>query len=153
MNIFVTYLCPVESAKALDDKRVVKMILESAQMLSTAINLSNMSQAPYKSTHVNHPCSVWARTSKANFRWLLTHFLALCHEYTARYGKEHKCQQFYTYFCTCIRFMPDGELTPFANCTNRKQFDVITAYRLTMEEKWANDKRKPTWKNGSKPTW
>ena len=75
MNIFVTHLDPVKCAQNLDDKRVIKMILESAQMLSTSINVSG-GKGPYKTTHVNHPCSVWVRSSNANYYWLLNHFQA-----------------------------------------------------------------------------
>jgi hypothetical protein len=152
MNIFVTDLDPEVCAQNLDDKRVIKMILESAQMLSTAMNTRG-GQGPYKTTHVNHPCTVWVRASTANYYWLLNHFLTLCYEYTARYGKEHKCQVFFSKFNQSSHLMPPGPLTPFANCTPHKDMETIEAYRLTMKEKWAVDKRPPTWKNNSKPNW
>lgn len=153
MNIFVTDQCPVKSAQVLDDKRVIKMILESAQMLSSAINLCG-GKAPYKNTHVNHPCSVWVRTSRANYYWLLRHFVALCEEYSARYNKVHKCDNFSLELTLGARLIPDGELTAFANCTPHKDMEVIAAYRLTMKEKWLKDKRKPTWKNRQgEPSW
>jgi hypothetical protein len=152
MNIFVTDLDPVACAQALDDKRVIKMILESAQMLSTAINVLG-GKGPYKTTHANHPCSVWARTSNANYYWLLNHFQALCDEYSSRYGKIHKCNDYYPEFSLGASLVPVGDLTPFANCTPHKDLETLTAYRLTMKEKWASDKRAPTWKNGCKTTW
>lgn len=149
MNIFVTDPCPIKSAKALDNKRVIKMILESAQMLSTAVHISG-GVGPYKVTHKNHPCSVWARTSKANYYWLLTHFLMLCGEYSTRYNKVHKCESLYTQLAVGINLIPAGDLTPFANCTPYKDMETIAAYRQTMNDKWATDKRKPSWAN--KPT-
>jgi hypothetical protein len=110
MNIFYLDNNPVVAAQAMTDKHVVKMILESAQLLCTAhrfldgepeIQLSangrrltryshpTLDDVLYKSTHVNHPSGVWVRESKANYLWLYEHFLALCAEYTNRYNKVH----------------------------------------------------------------
>lgn len=152
MNIFVTNPCPVISAQNLDDKRVIKMILESAQMLSAAMNLRGL-KGPYKNTHVNHPCTIWARTTRKNYLWLTDHFIALCHEYSRRYKREHKCYPLKDVFIDAQDAIPEGDLTPFANCTPHKQIETIKAYKITMEEKWAVDKRKPNWKTRSKPTW
>jgi len=152
MNIFVTDVDPQKSAQALDDKRVIKMILESAQMLSTAMNLLG-AVGPYKTTHANHPCSVWVRATNANYLWLLSHFVALCDEYSFRYGKNHKCYDYLPQFSVGGLSIPLGDLTPFANCTPYKHMETIEAYRRTMNEKWAADKRTPTWKNSSKPIW
>ena len=91
MNIFVLHPMPDTAARMQCDRHVVKMTLETAQMLSTAINELG-GQAPYKSAHVNHPCSVWARETLANFLWLYDHGIALADEYTRRYGKFHKSE-------------------------------------------------------------
>jgi hypothetical protein len=69
VNIFVLHKHPRQAARMQCDQHVVKMTLESAQMLSTVINELG-GEGPYKSTHVNHPCSVWARQSLGNFLWL-----------------------------------------------------------------------------------
>ena len=153
MNIFVTDPNPAISAHSLDDKRVIKMILESAQMLSTAMTTTNIGGAPYKATHVNHPCSIWARQSKQNCEWLLIHLASLCTEYTARYNKIHKTAQYISLFALNVKWFPDTGLTPFANCTPHKNMETIDAYRRTMKEKWAADKRTPTWKNTVGPSW
>lgn len=92
MNIFFVSADPLIAARSLPDKLVVKMPLETAQLLSTAINELG-GNAPYKSTHKNHPSAVWCRQSRANFDWLVTHGLALCAEYSFRYGKTHKCAE------------------------------------------------------------
>jgi hypothetical protein len=152
MNIFITNEDPEVCAQNLDDKRVIKMVLESAQMLSTTMNLCG-GQGPYKTTHANHPCTVWVRTGRANYYWLLNHFLALCQEYTARYGKIHKCEVFFSRFNQNAHLIPCDALTPFANCTPHKDMATIEAYKRTLNEKWASDKRAPTWKNGCKPNW
>ena len=81
------------SARSQDNYRVVKMILESCQMLCTAINqLSGEQIAPYRSTHKHHPSTKWVMASSANFEALVEHTEAMLQEYTARFGKIHKCQ-------------------------------------------------------------
>ena len=101
MNIFVTDPDPVISAQTLCDKHVVKMVLESAQMLSTAWREPNDLRSSefsskyadehelYKTAHPNPPCSIWVRQARENYKWLYRHFVALCDEYTHRYGKSH----------------------------------------------------------------
>lgn len=90
MNIFWLDNDPVIAASYHCDKHVVKMILESAQMLSVAQRiLGNADERLYKLTHKNHPCSIWVRTSVENYAWLYEHFAALSAEYTFRYGKVH----------------------------------------------------------------
>lgn len=162
MNIFVTSPCPIESAKALDNKRVNKMLLESAQMLASAlithhapIECMPMTQAgaPYKISHLNHPCSIWARTNRENFLWLLKHAKGLSDEYTKAYGKKHWVSQFLDRIEVGSKFIPEGKLSDFANCSLYKNGDVVSQYRQTMQEKWAVDKRPPDWKNRSKPVW
>lgn len=91
MNIFVLSTDPAEAAELQCDKHVVKMILETVQLLCTVKHLYN-EPAHYKPTHKNHPCTKWAAESKENFEWLKKHGLALCREYTFRYGRIHKAQ-------------------------------------------------------------
>lgn len=90
MNIFVLSHCPVEPARLLCDKHVVKMTLETAQILCTVLREHGL-EAPYKATHKNHPCTVWAGEAFMNFEWLVRHGYALVDEYQHRYGKKHKC--------------------------------------------------------------
>jgi len=91
MNIFYLDKDPWKAAKYQYNKHVVKMILESAQMLCTVHHkyMGEDADVPYKPTHKNHPSTVWAARSAENYEWLYKHFLALCHEYTLRYGKVH----------------------------------------------------------------
>ena len=82
----------IASAKSQDNYRVVKMILESVQMLCTALNLQHGYQiSPYKNAHAKHPSTLWVRKSSANFELLIEHTLAMLDEYTERFGKTHKC--------------------------------------------------------------
>jgi len=95
MNIFYLDKCPDKAARLQYNKHVVKMILESAQMLCTAHHHYaeklgyDSSYIPYKKAHYNHPSTIWVRTDGLNYMWLYNHMMALGREYTRRYGKEH----------------------------------------------------------------
>lgn len=98
MNIFALSDSPHESAIWQHDRHVVKMILESAQMLSTwaRSDSANLALVPpqhrdslYKSTHVNHPCNIWLRDSRVNVVWLALHLDSLVSEYHRRFQKVH----------------------------------------------------------------
>lgn len=109
MNIFVLDLDPQTCAQYHCDKHVVKMTLETAQILSTVLG------GPYRPTHQNHPCVKWVRESTGNLLWLWSLGCALGEEYWVRYGKEHKSYlvianlQLKSSACEI-----DGPKTPFA---------------------------------------
>lgn len=159
MNIFVTDPCPKKSAQALDDKRVIKMILETAQILSTVIRGLDEVYAEnhglYKKTHTGHPCVKWAGQSRNNYLWLLSHMQALLEEYTYRFGKQHKSGSLVPAFIEYAPMMPEGQgLVPFANCTDFKHIqNVHDAYKHALISKWAKDKLVPKWTNKSRPMW
>ena len=102
MNIFYLNSDPVKAAQIQYDKHVVKMILESAQMLCTAhhhyagLNYP-MVKVPYKKAHYNHPSTIWCRQNAEQYMWLYDHMIALGKEYTKRYNKTHltitKCKK------------------------------------------------------------
>ena len=161
MNIFATDIDPVISAKALDTKRVIKMVLESAQMLCTALHLNGASHlAQYKKTHANHPSNVWVRETRSNYEWLLTHFKALCDEYTLRCNKVHATSHLYNNLVLGSQYIPVGPLTPIANCAARKDLgidckhieNVHLAYKLYLIQRWKLDTRSPKWGN-TMPDW
>ena len=90
MNIFYLDKDPVKAAQVQYNKHVVKMILESAQMLCTAHHYWLIDpDVPYKQAHLNHPSTIWARSDNQHYHWLYEHMLALGDEYTKRYGKTH----------------------------------------------------------------
>ena len=97
MNIFYLDKCPNKAAKLQYNKHVVKMILESAQMLCTAhhvlgapiMNIGEDVNIPYKMAHKNHPSTIWVREISLHYDWLYEHFVALSREYRKRYGKTH----------------------------------------------------------------
>ena len=115
MNIFVLDKNPIVAAQLQCDKHVVKMIVESAQMLSTAHRmldgqeykapsksgkrmvkkwkLKNHDDVIYSAVHMGHPCTVWTMASAENYKWHYAHFVALCKEYQHRYGKVHATQK------------------------------------------------------------
>lgn len=144
MNIFILDIDPVRAAQMQCDKHVVKMVLESAQILST------INGGPYKPTHKNHPCVLWAQETAGNYHWLSIHALALCAEYTLRYGKVHKCE-------AVIRSItppsiPQGS-SEFVMCMPvqyQKFGDVVKSYRAYyMGEKAGFAK----WTNREAPSW
>ena len=85
MNIFYLDKCPNKAARLQYNKHVVKMILESAQMLCTAHHVyGNPNDVPYKQAHLNHPSTVWTRENSLHYDWLYEHMLALGDEYNKR---------------------------------------------------------------------
>lgn len=100
MNIFFVDRSPRLAAIALVDRHVTKMIVESAQLLSTAhrvldgddqLKLHDARESVlYRATHRNHPSAVWVRSSVENYLWLVEHTFGLLDEYAHRYGKKHK---------------------------------------------------------------
>lgn len=154
MNIFTTSPCPIESAKFLDTKRVIKMCLESAQLLSTALRVNGYTGSDiYRIAHLNHPSSCWTRKTQGNYKWLLAHFKALCEEYTNRVGKIHASSNLLPIFEANVHLLPAGEQTPFSNNARNltkgvdftQESDVHTAYQLYLGARWETDKREPTW--------
>ena len=92
MNIFLLDWDIPTCVKYHCDKHVVKMILESTQMLSSVHTRYESDLAPYKPVHQKHPCTLWAGETVDNYNYLLNLAEELCAEYTYRYGKIHKCQ-------------------------------------------------------------
>lgn len=155
MNIFATDESPVVSASNLDDRRVIKMILETGQLMSTACRLNDIEHVGlYAVAYLNHPCSRWARSTRGNFLWLGIHGLAMCNIYRDIYGRQHKTEDVIRLALDHHDDLPEGPLEPFVNCAlDKNTLDVIQAYRDTMNIKWANDNRRPTWQLREKPDW
>ncbi len=159
MNVFYFDECPTVSAQAQPDKLLVKMPLESAQMLSACHRILDGDDYAdenglYKSTHKNHPCSVWLRESTENYKWLYNHFVALSNEYTERYGRTHLS---FAKLHGVLKKLPDnlpvGEMTEVAQAMPEqyRNPDPVKAYReyVSNEKHYAKwDKmpsRKPSW--------
>jgi hypothetical protein len=114
MNIFYLDPDPKTCAEMHCDKHVVKMIIEYAQLLSTAHRVIDgeqytdltangrriqrwrmqdieSEQILYKASHINHPSAIWVREDEKHYRWLFLMWAELLDEYTHRYGKIHAC--------------------------------------------------------------
>lgn len=149
INIFVLDKDPKLAASYQCNKHVVKMIIESAQLLCTAHNV-----APYKKTHYNHPCAIWTRQSLQNYCWLVEHALELCNQYTVRYGKIHKTQAVIEWCEKNKPNLPNIGLTSFVLAIKNTQYhdpDPVKAYRnyyVAEKSKFAKWKPKcntPSW--------
>lgn len=146
MNIFALSDCPWTSARFHCDRHVVKMVLESAQMLSTVLD------GPYKPTHRNHPCTRWVAESRSNAEWLWFLTDALNIEYRERFQSKKDHLSWTTIEPIWRKFdqLPDLGLTPFAQAMpdEYKQDDPVLAYRAYYHTK----SNFAHWRNG-KPNW
>lgn len=156
MNIFYLHHDPRRCARYHLDRHCVKMILESAQLLCTALWLCGPIDPPppLKKTHHNHPSAIWARAGKANWLWLQSLALALCYEYTFRYDRQHKLETAIKNLATPnvpdIPFTPPPQAMPDVY----KHADTITAYRqyyILGKSHLHFNKSGPAWKRRKMP--
>ena len=160
MNIFYLSSCPQEAAEAHCDKHVVKMVLESAQLLSSAHRVLDEDDAHpdlYKIAHKNHPSTIWTRSSKQHYDWLFRLFRMLSAEYTLRYSRDVlKFHKTWNKLGKILEVAPknikdNGWVDP-PQCMpdHCKDEDVVTAYRnYYILEK--NNIAK--WKFSEQPQW
>lgn len=159
MNIFVTDQDADQSAKALCDMHLVKMVVETGQILSTAIlHHAPDTEGLYKPTHKNHPCVVWTRTCRRSFAWLLDHGLSLAEEYERRFGREHKTHALLKQMMSMWQAIPlaGQEMPPFVYCgpVEHAGPDVPRAYRAYLSAKYlAWGPKKARWTGTSPPAW
>lgn len=138
MNIFLLHWNPRIAAQYHCDKHVVKMILETAQMLYSAhwvLNPDGVPQNAYKLAHKNHPCSIWVRQSLTNYMWLCSLGWWLCKEYQFRYGekKVHKTEPHIVWLMNNPpKSIPFLAMSPpaLAMPNEYKQEDPIESYRV-----------------------
>jgi len=176
MNIFYLDRDVQKAAQYHCDKHVVKMILESAQLLCTAHRLLDgtmylgktaanrnikrwelpdwREQVLYKAGHINHPSAVWVRSNMDHYRWLYDLMYYLIYEYKHRYdGKKHKCEDLLQPLLDAPHNIPivDWQEPPQAMPEDSKVVgDSVQAYRnYYMNHK----KRFATWKVRGQPEW
>lgn len=172
MNLFFLSRDPRDAAEAHYNKHVVKMVLETAQLLSSAHRLTDGEHAIvngkktwvlrdsmrdstlYRATHANHPTARWVRSSRAHYEWTFKLLCALLVEYTFRYGKTHACTKLVkalaeppaaiadTGFSDPPKCMPDS----FAEASD----DVVACYRAYYRE---GKKDLKAYKNREAPSW
>lgn len=180
MNIFILDKNPRIAAAMHCDKHVPKMVLESAQMLSTAHRMwdgfetkrpsrsgktrvkyyqlnDSREHHLYNAVHFNHPCTIWTRESSQNYLWHYDLFLGLCEEYTKRYGKVHKTDlSLREHLKTTPNNIPDTTMTPFrlamkSNPECMDESNPIESYRKFYMTK--QERFKMEWKNTQIPYW
>lgn len=180
MNLFILDNDPVIAAQMQCDKHVPKMIVESAQMLSTVHRMldgtmerrlsksgkvrvqywklnDEREDVLYKACHFNHPCTIWTRESCVNYIWHYNHFIALCNEYTYRYGKTHMTD---TKLRDVLKNKPyniphEDQMTPFklAMKSNPECMfeDAVESYRAFYQTK--QKRFNMVWTKRERPEW
>ncbi|MDY0270796.1 pyrimidine dimer DNA glycosylase/endonuclease V [Trichloromonas sp.] len=132
MQVFVIDLDVKKCAQYHCDRHIVKMPIESAQLLCSAHHLtSDRKDIPYKKTHINHPCLKWVMESKSNYYWLLSLLKKQLIEYTYRYGRRHKTNDVYDWLVKNDINLKDNGLTKFALAMpdKYKSDDAVDSYR------------------------
>jgi hypothetical protein len=154
MNIFFLHLVPSICALYHCNKHVVKMILETTQLLCSSHLMTDSIYIPmYKLTHKNHPCSVWVRESLSNYIWLISLGKELCKEYTYRYKKIHKCQNMIEELGDNLPQIPDLGFTSPAQAMPdmyKDEGDVVMAYRTYY---YFDKNYLLSWKERNEPEW
>ena len=175
MNVFYLDKNTWECAKMHCDKHIVKMIIEYAQLMSTAHRVldgtqyteiqngrkikrwrhgrDNYEQLLYKASHISHPSAIWVRNSASNYNWLYRLWVGLCCEYTHRYGKIHLTEnKLYDIINNTPLNIPIGDFTdpPPAMPDYCKLDTSIKSYRnYYLKEK----KRFAKWTKRNIPLW
>jgi len=154
MNIFVLDENPQIAAQMHNDKHVVKMILETAQLLCGVHHMTDSQYViPYKLSHKNHPCSIWSRECIENYTWLCDLGIALCDEYQYRYGKRHKSLDVIEWALFYRPNLPTyGDITPFAlampdECKVNSAVESYRTYYIMHKKSLGS------WKNRKEPDW
>ena len=159
MNIFILDKDQKKNAKYHANVHVIKMTLETAQLLCTSVRISMeesgfhtdfieetipkaKSGKAYRRTHPNHPCTVWARENQANFLWLCSLGYELSKEFTRRYDKVHTCHEVIEQCTALSHYIPvdllnPRKLTPFPQAMpdEYKDDDPVVAYRRYYKSK------------------
>ena len=180
MNIFYLDEDPYVAAQMCCNKHMSKMIIESAQMLSTAHRMLdgvvekrssvsgkrmvNYYRLPdwrenvlYKAVHFNHPCNQWIRETSSNYDWLYQHFIGLGKEYERRYGRKHetilKLKEPLWCIPTNLKF---AKLTPPALAMQNNPECIIKDDPVKSYQNFYITKQKRfkmVWPDGEEPSW
>lgn len=181
MNIFILSTDPVEAAKMQCNAHIVKMVIESAQMLSTAHRVldgrpekhpsksgkrlinkyihqtKELDDVLYGAVHQNHPCTKWTMVSNNNYTWHYIHFIALCDEYTHRYGKIHGTDsRLREVLRTPPRNIPIAPKTQFCLAMHSRPecmfpHDPVKSYRMFYQTK--QERFNMVWSKREVPDW
>lgn len=177
MNIFAVSRHPARCARALDDGRLNKMILETAQVLCTVFNLQadptgRSAITPYRNSHVHNPITKWAASSKKHQAWLYALGIAYGEEIIYRFGRKHACHlvlEGLTFRYPHLLNYRELEIDEFHNGARHRKLGLDfthlspgKAYRAYLRERWRLQEITPTksgriipprWTRRSQPTW
>ena len=136
MNLFLLSRKHKKNVRYHCNKHVVKMILETCQLLYAAAHvggapLEGLEHKPYKLTHKWHPTSIWVRKSRNNWNYALKFAVELCEEYTRRYGKVHACAKHFKQLAK-IGYYPPMETRPIKNVCGKIKGTECTPFPLAM---------------------
>lgn len=164
MNYPVPTEIPRENAKFLDNKRLNKFITEYQQMLNVTMGfygatqgqlLTTKNNTPYSTkSHINHPCTIWARQNRSNFLHMTRSTLEFYLEHIRRGGNGHEnVRDNIRKAIVFAKNIPTGNRTAFPNCTVASKYninykhvrDVHLAYKLYLNDRWDNDSTEPKW--------
>ena len=148
MNVFYLDTDPVLAAQYHCDKHVVKMIVETTQLLSFALHLQGLDwnqHGLYKPNraHLRHPCTLWVSESRSNFLWAANLALALldewCFRFSHRSRSEHRSFDPLSRALKLAFVLPDRKETPpaqaFSEFTHlRDPQNPVLAYRAYYRE-------------------
>lgn len=154
MNIFYLSESPKRAARYHCDKHIVAMPKESAQMICTNLRAMGVQNVPYRSTHANHPCTVWARDTRENFEFLCELMYYQSEEYTKRYERVHKSFQVVKPFLTSryLKVFPVGRFEEPPQCMPelfRKESTVLAYRNFYNKDKY----RFAQWRYSEVPYW
>jgi hypothetical protein len=179
MNIFFFNKDPKICAQQHCDKHCIKMIIEYAQLLSTAHRVLDgvleirdqknrkqkyfklidvdMESNLYKATHINHPSAKWVRQSDSNYMWLYTLWINLLDEYSKRYNKIHSCSRLIPYLKNVPFSIPKNLFTspframPIEYKLDKSEIDYCEkSYQLYFN---STKQHIAKWKHGLIPSW
>ena len=163
MNIFVLDEDPILAARMHCDVHVVKMILESTQILCAVWHRHGWTfDGIYKPTHKNHPCVRWVGDSVEAYRWVHELLRALLDEYSRRYGKTHKCAALYDQLDALpddaedsLPMMFGGGTPEFVFCgpETLETTSIVASYRRYYRAKNKTMRRAMKWTNREAPAW
>jgi hypothetical protein len=159
MNIFWLDNDPVKCAQYHNNKHVVKMILELAQLMSTAHRMLDGNDFAdtnhlYKKTHYNHPCAIWVRENSANYQLTFNLFVELCNEYSYRYNKVHKTASLTKALSILPMNITQSETATQIPCVMPDNCKVDKDHIKSYRNCYMVDKRDiAEWKNRPIPDW
>ena len=153
MNLFFLDENLEKCAQSHVDKHVVKIITEANQCMASAYPKG---VAPYRHSHVNHPMTAWVRSSQANFHWTVEYCLALCREYTYRYGKIHAGQAIADWYKSNEPEIKNLEFTNPPRCFGEFKDKIKTTDNIYNDYRnyyLVGKRHLFNWKNRQIPTW